>query len=381
MQLFDNKYDLTESIFAAPLEKLNLTRIFLSPMNKLIVALFLMLCVVAVSFGQEEESKSYISKGQWMAGGKLSLSTGEDFDNYSFSVSPIGGYFLTKKIAVGLQAEYSHLQLTEIGGESTGSMNRFGIAPFTRYYFGVNRFAPFAELGYGGRWSKTDSEFNGIQSSSKSNSTHYWGGVGLNYFISKNVALEGIVKYSKTIDSYYDGSVGFNLGLQFFFSRKNSTNEDEGNYISKGQWLIGGSGDISLGTVDELDFNQFSISPMGGYLVGEKIAVGLSTGYTYYRGSSQSFFIQPFARYYFTQNKLAPFAEVAYGGGWARFEYSGTNGDVVEKISDTGYRIGAGLNYFITRNVALEGNLRYSRSNDSDSGSLNFGVGLQFFIR
>ena len=345
------------------------------------LTLVLLLCIVSVSFSQEEESNSYISKGQWMAGGKLSLSKGDDVENYTFAVSPMGGYFFGKRIAAGLRVKYEHVNFVSIDSEPMGNYQNFSATPFIRYYIGVNRFAPFAEVTYGGSWYKTESSFNGEPSVSKSNSSSYSGGVGLNYFVSKNVALEGVVKYSKTIDSYYDGSVGFDLGLQFFLSRNNSNSAgDEETYISKGQWLIGGSGNISLGTVDELDFNQFSIAPMGGYFVGKKVAVGLSTGYNYYRSSSQSFFIQPFARYYFAQNKLAPFAEVAYGGSWARFEYQGSTGETV-KISGTAYRIGAGLNYFISRDVALEGHLRYSRSNDSDSGSLGLSAGLQFFIR
>jgi opacity protein-like surface antigen len=346
------------------------------------IAFVMMLGIVTFSFGQDEGGKSYISKGQWLVGGKLSFSTGEDFDNYAFSIAPMGGYFFTKKLAAGLRVRYEHGNIVSIDSELTGNYQNFSATPFVRYYFGINKLAPFAEVAYGGNWYKTETSFMGDPSVSKSNSTSYSGGIGLNYFVSKNVALEGVVKYSKTIDSYYDGSVGFDLGLQFFISRKNSSSAtDEEVYISKGQWLIGGSGNISLGTVDELDFNQFSIAPMGGYFVGNKIAVGLSTGYNYYRSSSQSFFVLPFARYYFTQNKLAPFAEVGYGGSWARFEYSDTTGDVVEKISGTGYRIGAGLNYFISKNIALEGNLRYTRNSDSDSGSFGLSAGLQFFIR
>ncbi len=340
----------------------------------------LLLCILSTSFGQTEEDKNYISKGQWLVGGKLSLSTGEDFENYTFSVSPMGGYFIGGKIAVGLSVNYAHSNIFSVDAEPMGSGTSLAAAPFVRYYFSVNKLAPFAEVTYGGNWQKWESSFNGAVS--KNPSSFYSGGIGLNYFISRNVALEGVMKYEKTINSDFEGTLGFDIGIQFFPSRKNTKSAtDEKNYISKGQWLIGGIGDVSLNTIDDIDLYGLSISPMGGYLIGQKIAVGLSTGYMYRKGTTSSFFAQPFLRYYLSQKRLAPFAEVAYGAAWSRIEYFSNNEPVVIKITGSFYRIGAGLNYFISKNVALEGNLRYSRNNDFDSGSINFSAGLQFFIR
>lgn len=344
------------------------------------VLLFALIVFGSISvFAQQEETK-YLSKGQWMLGGTMSLSISDDFINPpNFSISPGGAYFIGNRWALGADLGYSIFDLNFFdpmtGEQYSNTVSYLSAAPFARYYIGTKKFAPFVEGGYGLNWYYSDG-------SKTSESQTYKIGAGLNYFVSRNVALEGVVRYAKTIDSYYDGSFGLDLGLQFFFSRKNDAESvEEENYISKGQWLIGGSGNISLGTPEELDFNQFSISPMGGYFVGQKIVLGLSTGYSYYKGTSQSLYLLPFARYYFTQNKLAPFAEVAYGGSWARLEYAGSDGEVVEKISGTGYRIGTGLNYFISRNVALEGNLRYARNTDADSGTLNLSAGLQFFIR
>jgi opacity protein-like surface antigen len=133
---------------------------------------------------------------------------------------------------------------------------------------------------------------------------------------------------------------------------------------------------------------DFSVSPMGGYLLGEKIAVGLSTGYSHnkyssrYGFSNSSFSVQPFFRYYITQNRLSAFAEVAYGLAWSKYNYVDYTYNIPMEQKNTKFtsKIGVGLDYFITNNVAIEGNLRYT-STDFPQGMLNFSVGLQVFIR
>jgi opacity protein-like surface antigen len=294
----------------------------------------------------------------------------------------MGGYFLTKRIAVGLRTDYSHTNLFDSYGKNL-SVNTWSVAPFARYYVGVKRFAPFAELSYGGSWYKSKLSPGG---ESSSNSTLYSAGVGLNYFLSRNVALEGTINYLKTIDSYYDGSFGIDLGLQFFLSRKKSTyTTEEINYFSKGQWLIGGTGNASLSTANDINHNQFSIIPMAGYLIGNKFAVGLSTGFNYQKGynyDAQSFYAQPFVRYYLNQKRLAPFGEIAYGAALNKKQFYLDNSEVdVNKDTSTGVRISAGLNYFITRNIALEGKLGYSNIPDFDSGTTSFQAGFQFFLK
>jgi opacity protein-like surface antigen len=156
-------------------------------------------------------------------------------------------------------------------------------------------------------------------------------------------------------------------------------------FIGKGSWLVGGNLSLALAVGETYDLTTFSVTPMGGYFVGNKLAVGLSTSYQYYKGSSnsQAFSVQPFLRYYFLQKKLAPYGEVAYGGGWTQNEvFDSFLGETVTvKSSSSFYRVAAGLNYFVSKNVALDGNLRYSRNNDFDYGIVSFNVGLQFFIR
>jgi opacity protein-like surface antigen len=335
-----------------------------------------------ISLAQIKEGSYYISKGQWMAGGEFSLSNFEDRSNHTFTVSPMGGYFITKKIAVGLQTSYSHTPvLYYLGGSRPGADNSFSVSPFVRYYISTKRIALFAEGVGGANWLTTYRNFSRTEVTTKSSTSFYTVGMGLNYFISRDVALEGILRYADG-DRYDKGFLDFDIGLQFFLSRGNkSIANDEGNYFSKGQWIIGGTGNVSLGALDNVDLYQFSVAPMAGYLVDEKIAVGLFTAYTHIKGNTDSFFAGPFLRYYLTQKKLAPYAEVMYGGSWTRNEYIINNETTVDTYTSSSYRIGAGVNYFISKNVALDGNFRYSRNNDLEFGSMEFNAGLQFFIR
>lgn len=115
----------------------------------------------------------------------------------------------------------------------------------------------------------------------------------------------------------------------------------------------------------------------------------MSLGYSYTHFSSENNFqnstILPFARYYFSQKKLAPYVEVAYGGGWTRSKNTFNGESTISKNSSEVYRIGVGVNYFIAKNVAIESNLSYDHVNIKDSdyevGSFNLNVGLQFFLR
>src|SRR5262245_13613849 len=91
-------------------------------------------------FAQQEEPTNYISKGNWMLGGTMSLTTPDDFIRKpNFSISPMAGFFITNRLALGLEMGYSAYQLSYTDPitfeENTRTMIQVSSTPFARYYF------------------------------------------------------------------------------------------------------------------------------------------------------------------------------------------------------------------------------------------------------
>jgi outer membrane protein len=347
--------------------------------------LVLMLCVVSVSFGQEEEKPGYISKGQWMLGGTMSLSSSTDFiKTPSFSISPMAGYFIGKRWALGVNLGYSISDVTYVdlaGAERSQTLSRLSATPFARYYFGVGKFAPFAEGGYGMNWYFVDGNNSGDNSSYKI-------GAGLNYFVTPSLAVEGKLLYSRsTNDAASINPISLGIGLQFFLSRNQNVTakEVDQTFLAKGSWMIGGNINVSLSDNKYSDnlYQDHRFSPMAGYFLTDKLAMGLTMFYTYngiYDSHVEALTAAPFVRYYFGTKRFAPFAEAAFGGGVTKVGYFDGTEQQNLRNEHFSYGVAAGFNYFITNNVALETKLSYLKNNNFDEGSLGLQAGISFFL-
>jgi opacity protein-like surface antigen len=172
--------------------------------------LFTLLLCSTLAFSSFAQDDTFIKKGSWMAGGNLHLDMDEHLQIDDFSVSPSAGYFVSRRIAVGLKLTYRNALQSAF---QTASSN-----VFTRYYFGQHRVAPFAELGYGFGRSRYKYTMGPTDETTFINTSTFDGGIGLNYFVSKNVALEGVFRYNRDLKNDL-GSYNFNVGLQFFFGR------------------------------------------------------------------------------------------------------------------------------------------------------------------
>lgn len=355
------------------------------------LTLVFLLCTVSASFAQEDESNSYISKGQWMLGGTMSLSTSDDFIRKpSFSISPMAGYFIGKRWALGLEVEYSLLEMTyfspdfgdPIIGDNSYMLGRLSVIPFARYYFGVGKFAPFVEGGYGMNWYHSG---EGIES--YDNKT-YKIGAGLNYFVTPSLAVEGKLLYSRSSsETAMLNPISLGIGLQFFLSRnqKGILKETETTFLEKGSWMIGGSMNVSVSDNEYSDklYQNHRITPMAGYFLSDKLAMGLAMYYSYLgndNSQTESFFAAPFARYYFRTKRFAPFAEAAFGAGVAKVEYFDGVEQQVSSDDDYSFQAAAGFNYFLTNSVALETKLSYGKSKSADQGTLGLQAGVSFFL-
>jgi outer membrane protein len=171
--------------------------------------------------------------GQWLAGGSLSMSGSRAGSNsaindrsFGFSLSPRVGYFVINRLAVGIVSSvgYSSSQRDiGAGGSFTSSVNTLAASAFARYYLQSGRLVPFVqgEFGYT-RFSITSRspQFATTMSSSEDQGT-YAIGVGLAYFVSPQVAIEGTVDYAARafIPTSANHLLDFRVGLMMYFGK------------------------------------------------------------------------------------------------------------------------------------------------------------------
>lgn len=151
--------------------------------------------------------------GDMFLEGSIKISTGGDEDYYGFS--PKFGYFLNDKVAIGAKLNYESRET-----EATDTkINVFGVGAFARYYFlelDQKRFKAFGEAGLGFGSNKT--EFQGVEDTDNSITADL--NIGLNYFITKNIAvtftLANVLSYNSVSPENGPSSDTFNLNINLF---------------------------------------------------------------------------------------------------------------------------------------------------------------------
>ncbi len=159
--------------------------------------------------------------------------------------------------------------------------------------------------------------------------------------------------------------------------------------ITKGNWMVGGSGNFtnykstfeSNNTVTTQTGNALTISPNLGYFIVDNFALGTTVGFNFSNPSgannnSHSYSISPFVRYYFRESAkiINPFLQTSYGFSKGKSESGGSN-------KSSGYTLKGGTAIFFNSSVALELSLNYDSSKfNSDVKSNNFTVGIGFQI-
>jgi outer membrane protein len=149
--------------------------------------------------------------------------------------------------------------------------------------------------------------------------------------------------------------------------------------VEKGKWLMACSSNIGIdigkfkweatdgGIMSEYKYTEFNITPMAGYFVIDKLAVGLIMDYYSYKDENldnnatwknHTFTIGPFAKYYIMEYKhIWPFVGAGIGFGSGK---SGSEGSDGIKWNILTYRIGAGATYFLNDNVGIDLSLGYN---------------------
>ena len=196
-------------------------------MKKHLLTIFVATAMLSVT------ANAQLQKGYYLIGGDLggfSLGFGES-KPFSLSITPKAAWFRNDNFAVGGFVDLG--VLTQKGGPTTFN---YGVGPLARYYFGstaVNTASTSAR-----RSSRFFVEgtvgLQGFNESGGGGSTNGLGigiGPGLAYFLNQNIALEGLLKYTKAF-GFGDNEGGqsqlqFGLGFQIYLPRGTIRNQAE----------------------------------------------------------------------------------------------------------------------------------------------------------
>lgn len=149
-----------------------------------------------------------VQQGNWIVGANIgNIGFNFDSDFFQFDINPRAGYFVSDNAVLGTEVQLG-LDIYD-GGETF----RYGLTPFARYYFPEGA-APthrwFGEVlagiaGSSEEDNEGDSVFSGVLGIR----------AGYAHFVAENIALEGILGYTRTSAdiSVGNGASGINLAL------------------------------------------------------------------------------------------------------------------------------------------------------------------------
>lgn len=147
--------------------------------------------VALLAFGfvnAQEKSNGGFSKGDLFASGTVGFGSSKtgDAKSSSFTFAPTLGYFVTENIAVGASLGFGSVSDDDGTGEDKTSS--FSLNAMARYYYNpASQFSVFGQLAIGMGSEKIEPSTGG---ESKSKTFGVSAGVGVNYFLNSNFAIE-----------------------------------------------------------------------------------------------------------------------------------------------------------------------------------------------
>ncbi|MFA5805968.1 MAG: outer membrane beta-barrel protein [Melioribacteraceae bacterium] len=167
----------------------------------------------AISFNSNLFAQEALKKGIYSLSGSITFTNSTNESKYDETksldifVSPALTYFFIDNLSAGLSLSYGYYELTfkDKLREVTYIQRPFSIGALVRYYISSTKFIPFVEAGY--RYS------NSINGNEDMNTLSFAGGI--NYFLSKSVALEPYLEYKKTNYIVADQKIsGVSVGMR-----------------------------------------------------------------------------------------------------------------------------------------------------------------------
>lgn len=186
--------------------------------------LFTAAALFAFGFANAQEETTDASafgftKGDIFVEGNLGFSSSNDKNtdtkSNGFDFNPMAGYFVTEKLAVGVELMVGS-DKTEVSGTDTNKNSNFGAGVFARYYFLDlgQRFKTYAQAGVGfnsGKAGLAEAKYSGVGAGA---------GLGIQYFVSPKIAinfgLSDVLSYSSNKWDGAENVSNFNANLNVF---------------------------------------------------------------------------------------------------------------------------------------------------------------------
>jgi hypothetical protein len=153
-------------------------------------------------------------KGSVLIGGNAAFNIdnrGDDYRAYIIKFSPFGYFFMTDKLAGG-----GGIGFNWNGGDANGSS--VSLQPLLRYYF--TNAEMFYFFGQGSGFFQNNNPGSNQQSYFSSG---YGLGLGVDYFVNENVAIEAVFGFSSLkaeTDENATNTLGLTLGVAAFVGKK-----------------------------------------------------------------------------------------------------------------------------------------------------------------
>jgi hypothetical protein len=195
----------------------------------------LLFLTVAGLFGALTVTNAQIQKGNLMLGTDLGSGLASpansglfgfnfglnDGAGYSIGISPKVGYFVNDNLMIGGVVD---LGFNKGANNTMGVAEKktvYGIQGLGRYYLSPGEKGVNNLLHHGRFFAEANAGFAGvnIKDGATTNGFAFGFGPGYSYFVTPNVALEGLVKYNGLLgggNTTYQHALGVNFGVQVF---------------------------------------------------------------------------------------------------------------------------------------------------------------------
>jgi len=195
----------------------------------------LLVLTVAGLFGALTVTNAQIQKGNLMLGtdlgsglvsppnsGLFGFNFGlNDGAGYSVGISPKVGYFINDNVMIGGVVDLGFNKSAKTTNGYSAKTTIYGVQALGRYYLSPGEKGVDNLLHHGRFFIEANAGFAGIniKDGATTNGFAYGFGPGYSYFVTPNVALEGLVKYNGLVgggNTSYQHALGVNFGVQVF---------------------------------------------------------------------------------------------------------------------------------------------------------------------
>ena len=334
--------------------------------------------------------------GDWLAhaNGLYRYSRLDDSEQrlYEYALEGTFHFFPAPRLAMGAALTTTYLSLDNDFFQAHDLS--FSVEPQLRYYL-TNKKAPlFLQAGYSWRQTERARPANSEEKQTAKGSGAS-AGLGANFPLKPSVSLEGMLvyRYQKQEDVQNPSETAFRRGLQAGATLRIFLSEQEEAHpswwgpgeeaVQASGWILGGNFEGGLNFENP---NTFSLSLLGGSFLARRFALGL--GLELERGANDQFgdpglnsAIESFLRYYLPlSNSMMAFPTVGFQGGRSEV-FDSFN---LEAFRFRTWRLGMGLDLFLSESSALELILNLSGRNISPTGNAipdrNFDVAFSLSV-